>query len=201
MLECSVLALRIVIVNNVNGTWQSDIYRISRWIYVAAGHERNQITTLSVVLVFSAGGAGFVWEINFQNSYLLFPKHILTMSAQENTQKRPAEDMEKQDVEAKRFKAEEIAPSNTPSLTDHLNAPHRTIPNPVSKMGLVPAIPDLPPSLKMVTGIEADMVARRGFVGEEECGIRGFVGKGKGVRGVIKQRCVSISEGVYNLKN
>ncbi|AFR94528.1 tRNA pseudouridine13 synthase [Cryptococcus neoformans C23] len=110
------------------------------------------------------------------------------MSTPENTQKRPAEDTEDQNVEVKRVKAEEIAPSNTPSLTDHLNAPHRTIPNPVSKMGLVPAIPELPPSLKMVTGIEADMVARRGFVGEEECGIRGFVGKGKGVRGVIKQR-------------
>lgn len=115
------------------------------------------------------------------------------MSTSENSQKRPAEDGDHHDIEAKRVKTEEIAPSNTPSLTDHLNAPHRTIPNPVSKMGLVPAIPELPPSLKMVTGIEADMVARRGFVGEEECGIRGFVGKGKGVRGVIKQRCVSIS--------
>lgn len=53
----------------------------------------------------------------------------------------------------------------------------------------------------MVTGIEADMVAHRGFVGEEECGIRGFVGKGKGVRGVIKQRCVSIPGGCVQCKN
>lgn len=146
----------------------------------------------SSCLFFRRGEPSFVSERNFQNSHILFPKHTLTMSTPENTQKRPAEDEGLQDIETKRVKTEEIAPSNTPSLTDHLNAPHRTIPNPVSKMGLVPAIPELPSSLKMVTGIEADMVARRGFVGEEECGIRGFVGKGKGVRGVIKQRCVSI---------
>lgn len=155
-----------------------------------------------VVLVFFSLGGGFCFGKEISKIPVFSFQNIqLTMSTPENTQKRPAEDTEDQNVEVKRVKAEEIAPSNTPSLTDHLNAPHRTIPNPVSKMGLVPAIPELPPSLKMVTGIEADMVARRGFVGEEECGIRGFVGKGKGVRGVIKQRCVSIPGGCVQCKN
>ncbi|WVQ75081.1 hypothetical protein IAR50_004690 [Cryptococcus sp. DSM 104548] len=133
------------------------------------------------------------------------------MSAPENAQKRAAEDSPA-NTEAKRPKVDnliatesappsgaatpveaeapsgEATPSNQPSYTDHLNASHRRLPDPVSKLGLRPTHWDLPPSLKLVTGLDPDMVARRGFVGEEECGIRGFVGKGKGVRGVIKQR-------------
>ncbi|WVO13555.1 hypothetical protein L204_101176 [Cryptococcus depauperatus] len=129
------------------------------------------------------------------------------MSVEEISQKRPADEETTELEDIKRPRMEDASPiacpsisdpqaavpspglvSNNPSLTDHLNAPHRRLPNPVSKLGLKPAIPELPPSLRMVTGVEADMVGRRGFVGEEECGIRGFVGKVKGVRGVIKQR-------------
>ncbi|WVW81470.1 hypothetical protein I302_103464 [Kwoniella bestiolae CBS 10118] len=72
---------------------------------------------------------------------------------------------------------------------DHLNAPHRTIPEPVSRLGLKPVIPILPDSLEYIIGEKIDLTERKGFVGELECGIRGFVGEGnKGVRGVIKQR-------------
>ncbi|KAK8844588.1 hypothetical protein IAR55_006435 [Kwoniella newhampshirensis] len=76
-----------------------------------------------------------------------------------------------------------------PGPTDHLNASHRRLPEPVSRLGLKPKLPMLPPSLELVTGIKIDLEERRGFVGEEECGIRGFAGRGvKGVKGVIKQR-------------
>ncbi|OCF71410.1 tRNA pseudouridine13 synthase [Kwoniella mangroviensis CBS 8886] len=72
---------------------------------------------------------------------------------------------------------------------DHLNAPHRTIPEPISRLGLKPVIPILPDSLEYIIGEKIDLTERKGFAGELECGIRGFVGlENKGVRGVIKQR-------------
>jgi tRNA pseudouridine13 synthase len=68
---------------------------------------------------------------------------------------------------------------------------YETLPMPVSRLGLKPVIPDLPPSLAIVMGIQPDeMKARRGLVGQEEVGIIGYAGPKelKGVRGVIKQR-------------
>lgn len=60
----------------------------------------------------------------------------------------------------------------------------------VSRLGLKPILPDLPPSLELVTGVKTDLRARKGFVGQEEVGIIGYAGPGelKGVKGVIKQR-------------
>jgi hypothetical protein len=68
---------------------------------------------------------------------------------------------------------------------------YETLPMPVSRLGLKPVIPDLPPSLAIVMGVQPDdMKARRGLVGQEEVGIIGYAGPKelKGVRGVIKQR-------------
>ncbi|OCF33095.1 tRNA pseudouridine13 synthase [Kwoniella heveanensis CBS 569] len=87
-------------------------------------------------------------------------------------------------------------PNSTPvplptqvTYNDHLSASHRILPEPVSKLGLKPAIPILPPSLEIVAGHKTDLTDRKGFVGESECGIRGFAGVGnRGIRGVIKQR-------------
>ncbi|WVQ93983.1 hypothetical protein IAU59_001061 [Kwoniella sp. CBS 9459] len=87
-------------------------------------------------------------------------------------------------------------PNSTPvplptqvTYNDHLSASHRTLPEPVSRLGLKPAIPVLPPSLEIVAGHKTDLTDRKGFVGESECGIRGFAGVGnRGIRGVIKQR-------------
>ncbi len=61
---------------------------------------------------------------------------------------------------------------------------------PVSRLGLKPTLPELPPSLELVTGVKTDLRARRGFVGQEEVGIIGYAGPVvlKGVKGVIKQR-------------
>jgi tRNA pseudouridine13 synthase len=55
---------------------------------------------------------------------------------------------------------------------------------------LKPILPVMPPSLELVTGVKADLRARKGFVGQEEVGILGYAGDPafKGVRGVIKQR-------------
>ena len=63
-------------------------------------------------------------------------------------------------------------------------------PRPVSKLGLQPKAPDLPPSLELVGGIKRDLTARGGFVGEEEVGIIGYAGPSdvKGIKAVIKQR-------------
>ncbi|WVF66366.1 hypothetical protein IAT40_001106 [Kwoniella sp. CBS 6097] len=87
-------------------------------------------------------------------------------------------------------------PNSTPvplptqmTYNDHLSASHRTLPEPVSRLGLKPAIPILPPSLEVANGYKTDLTERKGFVGESECGIRGFAGVGnRGIRGVIKQR-------------
>ena len=63
-------------------------------------------------------------------------------------------------------------------------------PVPVSRLGLKPILPDLPPSLELVTGVKTDLRARKGFVGQEEVGIIGYAGPSelKGLKGVIKQR-------------
>ena len=78
---------------------------------------------------------------------------------------------------------------------ENLTYPHsrpgnETIPVVVSKMGLKPILPVMPPSLELVTGVKADLRARKGFVGQEEVGILGYSGDPafKGVKGVIKQR-------------
>ncbi|WRT63389.1 uncharacterized protein IL334_000294 [Kwoniella shivajii] len=74
-------------------------------------------------------------------------------------------------------------------INAHLNASHRTLPEPISKLGLKPIIPILPSSLEYIIGSKIDLTERKGFVGENECGIIGFVGVGnKGIKGVIKQR-------------
>jgi hypothetical protein len=84
-----------------------------------------------------------------------------------------------------------------PKPIENLTYPHsrpgnETIPAVVSKMGLKPILPVMPPSLELVTGVKADLRVRKGFVGQEEVGILGYAGDPafKGVRGVIKQRYV-----------
>ncbi len=88
-----------------------------------------------------------------------------------------------------------IPPSDTASIPpsdDHtLTRPaYHDHPAPVSRLGLKPALPELPPSLELVTGVKTDLRARKGFVGQEEVGIIGYAGPAelKGVEGVIKQR-------------
>lgn len=67
---------------------------------------------------------------------------------------------------------------------------YHDLPLPVSRLGLKPALPELPPSLELVTGVKTDLRLRKGFVGQEEVGIIGYAGPSqlKGVKGVIKQR-------------
>lgn len=86
----------------------------------------------------------------------------------------------------------ESAPASgnaTPTLT---NLPSDVEPA-VSRLGLKPQLPELPPSLELVTGSKPDLAARQGFVGEADVGIIGYVGDAsfQGVQGVIKQRCIS----------
>jgi tRNA pseudouridine13 synthase len=89
----------------------------------------------------------------------------------------------------------ETASALTPSTETPLTYPHtrpgnEVIPPVISKMGLKPILPVMPPSLELITGVKADLRARKGFVGQEEVGILGYAGDPafKGVRGVIKQR-------------
>ena len=67
---------------------------------------------------------------------------------------------------------------------------YHDLPMPVSRLGLKPVLPHLPPSLELVTRVKTDLRARKGFVGQEEVGIIGYAGplKMKGLKGVIKQR-------------
>ncbi|WWC85511.1 uncharacterized protein L201_000375 [Kwoniella dendrophila CBS 6074] len=105
------------------------------------------------------------------------PSHTIPTSFSTDNQDRPREAEENE--------------TTTTRFTDHLNAPHRNLPEPISRLGLRPLIPILPDSLQFIIGgsQKIDLTERKGFVGELECGIRGFVGKdNKGVRGVIKQR-------------
>jgi len=78
------------------------------------------------------------------------------------------------------------AESEAPRKVLHPNP----LPAPVSRLGLKPQMPSLPPSLALITGITEEFIARKGFVGEQEVGIIGYAGPRdvKGVRGVIKQR-------------
>ncbi|RXK34962.1 hypothetical protein M231_07776 [Tremella mesenterica] len=73
---------------------------------------------------------------------------------------------------------------------ERIRPANETLPQPVSRLGLKPVPPQLPPSLELVTGVKSDMRERKGFVGEQDVGIIGFAGPAeiKGVRGVIKQR-------------
>lgn len=60
----------------------------------------------------------------------------------------------------------------------------------VSRLGLKPALPVMPPSLDLITGGKTDLSHRKGFIGEREVGIIGYAGDSDftGVNGVIKQR-------------
>ena len=74
---------------------------------------------------------------------------------------------------------------------DQLTRPaYHDQPTPFSRLGLKPTLPELPPSLELVTGVKTDLRSRKGFVGQEEVGIIGYAGPSafKGVKGVIKQR-------------
>lgn len=64
------------------------------------------------------------------------------------------------------------------------------LPLPVSRLGLKPKLPELPPSLEMVTGATRTEFNGQGYIGEKEVGIIGYIGPKDvaGVRGVIKQR-------------
>lgn len=64
------------------------------------------------------------------------------------------------------------------------------VPPPVSRLGLKPRLPSLPPSLQLVTGVKPDLRVRKGFVGQEEVGIIGYAGpkEVEGIKGIIKQR-------------
>lgn len=89
--------------------------------------------------------------------------------------------------EMKRARQSSPDPDGTPSFT-RLPA---DVPPAVSRLGLKPLLPQLPPSLELVTGSKVDLSSRRGFVGEAEVGILGYIGDPafEGVRGVFKQRC------------
>lgn len=91
----------------------------------------------------------------------------------------------------------ETAPQSKPSTNvepqttfTHQRPNNGSAPEAVSRLGLKPALPIMPPSLELVTGVKADLRARKGFVGQEEVGIIGYAGDPafKGVKGVIKQR-------------
>lgn len=105
--------------------------------------------------------------------------------------KRPREE---QDTDRPVKKARDDAPpahQDGPSATPaHLTRPPSGVPPAVSRLGLKPKVPELPPSLQFVTGKAVDLEARRGFIGEPEVGIINFAGNPdfKGVKGVIKQR-------------
>jgi hypothetical protein len=94
-----------------------------------------------------------------------------------------------------KFDSEPTTTETQPAVIENLTYPHtrpgnETIAPVISKMGLKPILPVMPPSLELVTGVKADLRVRKGFVGQEEVGILGYAGDPdfKGVRGVIKQR-------------
>lgn len=72
----------------------------------------------------------------------------------------------------------------------HKMQPWHNVPLAVSRTGLKPLLPDMPPSLEMVVGHKVDLAAKGGMVGQEEVGIIGYAGGEslKGVSGIIKQR-------------
>lgn len=78
---------------------------------------------------------------------------------------------------------------NTKPPLERLRPANETLPQPISKMGLEPAIPVMPPSLELITGVKADLRASKGHIGQEEVGIIGYVGGNlAALQGVIKQR-------------
>ena len=141
----------------------------------------------------------------------MFNPHCWVMTEEQPT-KRPLEggSQSNNSEEAKRQKLEEPAPrtsdpkpvedsvvlkpkeDNTDDAepTDLIRPAYHKDSAPFSRLGLKPTIPVLPPSLELVTGVKADLRARKGFIGEEEVGIIGYAGPSgvKGIRGVIKQR-------------
>jgi tRNA pseudouridine13 synthase len=137
--------------------------------------------------------------------HILILTPILPSMSVEGSNKREASpQQEALDETAKRARLDpELQPETTPTTTMEQNTdmpltyPHarpnnEQEPAVISKMGLKPALPIMPPSLELITGVKADLRARKGFVGQEEVGIMGYAGDPafKGVNGVIKQRCV-----------
>lgn len=126
--------------------------------------------------------------------------------AEETPLKRPAEDFEAVEAGGKRSRVDSpvteqptpVQPT-VPAQADATQAAQPEAagtdadPFAVSKMGLRPTLPELPPSLELVTGVKADMAAKNGLVGEAEVGIRGYAGEAglSGLKGVIKQRSVA----------
>lgn len=124
------------------------------------------------------------------------------MDSEASTSKRQLEENESSiDGNAKRAKleveeiaAELIETTSTDDLLPDQETRKILHPNPlppvISRTGLKPKLPDLPPSLALVTGITPDLAARNGVLGEREVGIIGYAGPQnvRGVRGVIKQR-------------
>ena len=104
---------------------------------------------------------------------------------------KPETTSSKDDVEPKDEPEQEQDQSEMVMTYTHKRPNNEPFPGIVSKKGLKPVIPIMPPSLELVTGVKADLRARKGFVGQEEVGIIGYAGDPsfKGVKGVIKQRC------------
>lgn len=124
----------------------------------------------------------------------------------DDTIKRARLDPELQPETAPTAPAETSTSKGDDELEAALSYPHKrpgneVMPEVVSKLGLKPSLPVMPPSLELVTGVKADLRARKGFVGQEEVGIIGYAGDPdfKGVKGVIKQRYVAIIGGRFLL--
>jgi len=129
---------------------------------------------------------------------------VVAMEAESNAAKRSLEDDLVDEAASKKPRVDEpvsdvqseaaVQPAEQSETVD--TAPTRRVlhpnplPLPVSRLGLKPKMPELPPSLELMTGITSESVGRKGFVGEHEVGIIGYAGPKdvKGVRGVIKQR-------------
>lgn len=90
--------------------------------------------------------------------------------------------------DAKRIR--ESTSASEPAVLANLTRLPSDVPPAVSRLGLKPQLPEMPPSLELVTGVKTDLSARLGFVGETEVGIIGYIGDPHfaGVQGVIKQR-------------
>lgn len=103
---------------------------------------------------------------------------------QAETCKRPNEE-HLDDRSTKRVKAGDT--TETPQFLTSF--PSDAVPA-VSRLGLKPALPVMPPSLDLITGEKTDLSPRKGFIGEREVGIIGYAGDPtfSGVNGVIKQR-------------
>lgn len=93
------------------------------------------------------------------------------------------------------------APVDTATQSRRILHPN-PLPLPVSRLGLKPKLPELPPSLELVTGAGATQFNGQGYIGEKEVGIIGYIGPKDipGVRGVIKQRYVVTSSSFYLFK-